>query len=216
MCGIFGSISLGTCGALYKENQIRGNFASSFTFPKKDTTLWYESCPDFDHIVSEFPKVSPILGHVQSPTSDTREPKRANGHPFRFKGIIVAHNGVLSNFGQLCDEYNKTNLKIDTQIIPRLIHYFKYSDNSTDVVAISKALNLLQGTFGLWIIMNSNIYIARQGSTLFMNRDTGDFSSAQVDGLGISESVPEGKIFQIDHSINEVSEFKDKSPFFIL
>jgi glucosamine 6-phosphate synthetase-like amidotransferase/phosphosugar isomerase protein len=78
-------------------------------------------------------------------------------------------------------------------------------------------LSRLEGTYSLWIYnsKSNNVYIARAGSTLFMNRKTREFSSIKLPD--IEEEVPEGKLFLITHNdIIEVETFKANSPFFVL
>lgn len=72
-------------------------------------------------------------------------------------------------------------------------------------------LGELQGTFGLWIvnIKTLNVYLARQGSTLFY--DTNSFSSTPGEGY---QEIKEGEIYRVyKKGIKSVGTFKSKSPF---
>jgi glucosamine 6-phosphate synthetase-like amidotransferase/phosphosugar isomerase protein len=129
----------------------------------------------------------------------------------------VAHNGVLTNFKELKEKYipDHPNL-VDTSIIPALLDIFeKDYDNcntpASEIKCISHVLCLLEGTFGLWLIniKTLNVYLVRQGSTLFY--DTNSFSSTP--GEGYSE-IKEGKIYRFyKKGIKSVGTFKNKSPF---
>ena len=79
---------------------------------------------------------------------------------------------------------------------------------------ISRALGLLEGTFGLWIY-DSNFnttYIARCGSTVFVNLLYNEFSSVKFPN---SEALPEGVLYQLTpEGITAVARFDFNSPFF--
>lgn len=130
---------------------------------------------------------------------------------------IVAHNGVLTNFSQLKNDYipDHANL-VDSSIIPALlVHFEKTFDEANtkekELNLISYVLELLEGTFGLWIVnlKTMNIYLARQGSTLFFDKNS--FSSAK--GKGYKE-LKEGVIYKFNRrGVIPVEKFKVKSPF---
>jgi glucosamine 6-phosphate synthetase-like amidotransferase/phosphosugar isomerase protein len=157
------------------------------------------------------------LGHNQAPTSSERKWKIHNCHPFEKNNWIVAHNGVLTNFKQLKEENipDHDNL-VDTSIIPALLDLFeKRFDNCTtisnEILNIEYVLSMLQGTFGLWImnIKTLNVYIARQGSTLFYDHNS--FSSTPGEGY---KEIVEGTLYRITKKgIKPVGSFECKSPF---
>jgi hypothetical protein len=74
---------------------------------------------------------------------------------------------------------------------------------------------MLQGTFAVWLFneKTGNTFIARQGSTLFVNEETGDFCSIESKGW---MEVPEGKVYNITKGFELVGEFTSTSPFFTL
>ena len=81
---------------------------------------------------------------------------------------------------------------------------------------VTRVLNMLEGTFGVWIYnkITKRIYLARSGSTLFVKLDgTGSFSSMQIDGFS---ELCENVIYELaEGGITQVGEFEGKSPFFI-
>ena len=82
----------------------------------------------------------------------------------------------------------------------------------TDILC--QTLGLLQGTFGLWLFNanNRNIYLARCGSTVFINALQNEFSSVEFKD---SEPLPEGHLFQITpEGITATGMFDCDSPFF--
>ena len=212
MCGIFGSTDIKTFRELYTKNSERGNFVRSVTmvFPggmKNDIRVSTKYEQDFNKHIEENPFCIYYLGHVQSPTSKVRTFNNNTSHPFTYKDMYLAHNGVLENFNELKEKYeltSKTN-EVDSSVILPLIY----------MSGIKNALSELEGTFGCWMYEPNmgRLQIFRSGSTLFTN-DT-SFSSIQSSGM---ELVKEGVIYEFNFSKNKFHEtqvFELHSPFFV-
>ena len=217
MCGIYGSTKVSKFEVLDQVNRQRGNFASSiyysdgksYDFQKTEGSFNWDKIPLEEGLV--------YLGHNQAPTSTERVWKEHNSHPFVRENWIVAHNGVLTNFETLKKEYIPDHENVvDSSIIPALLLMFeKKADNCTsqekEQNIIKMVLELLEGTFGVWIVnlKTLNVYIARQGSTLFYDHNS--FSS--VKGTDFKE-VEEGSLYRFSKKgITKVGTFKSKSPF---
>jgi len=198
-------------------NKVRGNFASGIYYYNGNEYDYQKTEGSFDWNKIELPKGFTFLGHNQAPTSNERQWKEHNCHPFVYDNWVVAHNGVLTNFSQLKNDYipDHANL-VDSSIIPALlVHFEKTFDEANtkekELNLISYVLELLEGTFGLWIVnlKTMNIYLARQGSTLFFDKNS--FSSAK--GKGYKE-LKEGVIYKFNRrGVIPVEKFKVKSPF---
>ena len=226
MCGIFGSTNFEKFKTLYSINQDRGafSFGGCYVSSIGDVELMIEKAPgvvDLDDGVQT--NHNYFTGHTQAPTSVQREFSHETTHPFTTGNWAVAHNGVLSNNRQIIAKYDFHNVnEVDSSVIPALIDHNEIIDRSNvvqqEIFAIREALEELDGTYACWIInkVTGNVYIARVGSTLFMNRDTGDFSSKKHRDL---KTVPEGLIFKLnsDNMCFEIAgQFKYNSPYFIL
>ena len=212
MCGIFGSTNIKTFRELYTKNSERGNFVRSVTmvFPggmENDIRVSTKYEQDFNKHIEENPFCIYYLGHVQSPTSKVRTFSNNTSHPFTYKDMYLAHNGVLQNFNELTEKYelkSKTNT-VDSSVILPLIY----------MSGIKNALSELEGTFGCWMYEPNmgRLQIFRSGSTLFTN-DT-SFSSIQFPDM---ELVKEGVIYEFNFSKNrfhETQTFELHSPFFV-
>jgi len=219
MCGIFGSFNTSKFEILDQANKQRGNFASG---------LLYHNGEDYDIQKIEggfnWNKIKlPVedgfiyLGHNQAPTSSARIWKEHNSHPFINNNWVVAHNGVLTNFEQLKKEHLPDHENVvDSSIIPALLKHFentfeKANTIENEVLLISYVLELLKGTFGLWIVNTNTLdmFIARQGSTLFFDKNS--FSSTK--GIDYNE-IKEGVIYRFNKKgCKPVGDFKSKSPF---
>ena len=217
MCGIYGAIKASKFEVLDTANKVRGNFASGIYYCNGNEYDYQKTEGSFDWNDIKLPKGFTFLGHNQAPTSSERKWKEHNSHPFVRDNWVVAHNGVLTNFSQLKKDHipDHDNL-VDSSIIPALLSHFEKTFDKANTVEkeanlIAYVLELLEGTFGLWIV-NTNtmsIYLARQGSTLFA--DSNSFSSAK--GKGYKE-LKEGVIYKFNkRGIKPIEKFKVKSPF---
>tara|TARA_E500000318_G_scaffold104954_1_gene111394 strand:- start:236 stop:931 length:696 start_codon:yes stop_codon:yes gene_type:complete len=231
MCGIYGSNDLATFEVLGDANRERGNFStgvlykyrdSSYQLQKKEGTPRWSS---FNLPINEFNKEKVLgdymyLGHNQAPTSSKRDWDKNTSHPFQYGDWVVAHNGVLTNFEELINEYiPHHDNEVDSSIIPALLYEFEYKydpceDSDTEIQNIIHTLELIEGTFAVWIlnIKTMNVYIARQGSTLFYK----DSNISSIQGCDYQE-VKEGVLYAYTaEGILPVEGFVNKSPFFTL
>jgi len=217
MCGIFGSIDASKFEVLDRVNRVRGNFASGILYFDNKMFDIQKTEGSFDWDEIDLPNGLTYLGHNQAPTSTERVWREHNCHPFITENWVVAHNGVLTNFDKLKVNFipNHENI-VDSSIIPALLAHFektfdKASTIEKEVQLISYVLELLQGTFGLWIVNTNtfNVYLARQGSTLFYDKNS--FSSAKGEDF---KEIKEGVLYKFTkRGIKPAGEFKAKSPF---
>ncbi len=133
---------------------------------------------------------------------------------------IVAHNGVLTNMDELVKEYVPYHdCLVDSSIIPALLYEMEFKcepceDSDTEIQNILFVLERLKGTFAVWIlnIKTMNVYIARQGSTLFYK----DSNISSIKGQGYKE-VKEGILYSYTtEGILPVDGFVNSSPFLTL
>lgn len=223
MCGIFGSTDRERFLTLYELNKQRGTFATSVSMVLENGDLpvvKWEGSPtiravdDQIKIIQKERKITLFLGHTQAPTSAKRKYDRSTSHPFNEDGWTLAHNGVLTNFEDLKENFSsKWKNPVDSSIIPYVINSF-YKENTPGLTCVTRSLSLLEGTFGVWVYHTTDMctYIARCGSTLFANLLDNDFSSTKFKG---SETLAEGIVYQITREgLTTVGQFDFNSPFF--
>lgn len=226
MCGIFGSFKHTNYEILYDFNKQRGTFSYGHLFAKrKDGAMHIKKTEgvvelDLMESLQEDTDYDIFLGHTQAPTSSERDFSPQTSHPFEYGNWIVAHNGVLSNFEQLkLEKVPWLECNVDSSVIPALLH--EYNTTFTGIELISHVLGMLEGTLGVWIYdkVDKKVYLARSGSTLFANLNTGDFSSIKVNDF---TELHENVIYELAISgiadwyrINQVGTFEGNSPFFI-
>lgn len=209
MCGIIGSSNKNTFKDLFDSNKERGNFAYGVMTIKIDNSLNIIKDCDFNKEINFEDDVIFYLGHLQSPTSTKREFNVETTHPFEYKGMYLAHNGVLSNFKTLKSTYFNSNNKdineVDSSIILPLI----------DKIGLKETLEKLEGTFGCWLY-NSNtseLFVFRSGSTLYT--DGKNVSSKPINDWSMFE---EGVIYRFNFTklkYEKYEVFNTNSGFFV-
>lgn len=222
MCGIFGSNNRERYLSLQKLNLQRGDFAhSSLLIDKSGFEIHKVPLQTSEKVIYRFPKKKKYdlyLGHAQAPTSSQRTFTPNTSHPFIVENWVVAHNGVLTNFKDLVNKFEMPyNNPVDTSIIPYMLYSMQTmttKNSETDI--ITSCLNLLKGTFGLWIFNanTGNSFLAKCGVTLFGDVYENTFSSVHEKGLS---NLEEGTLYQLTcEGITNVSVFDCDSPFFTL
>lgn len=225
MCGIYMSNNLSMFEVLEQANRKRGNFSTGVFYVYKTSSykvIKEQGGIDWNtiNLPSDNSSDFVYLGHNQAPTSSAREWKEETSHPFWYGDWVVAHNGVLTNYEELIDEYLPMHDNpVDSSIIPALLDEFEYNhgpcdDPEAEIQNILYTIEKLKGTFALWIvnIKTMNVYIARQGSTLFY-KDT-DVSSVKGEGY---KEVKEGILYSYtSEGLVEQDNFKYDSPFLTL
>jgi len=228
MCAIYGSKDRNLFDILHDVTIDRGSFASSFAFleykkrnlfitrlkghPKKMESM----NPEEIFNTCKNKNITHYLGHNQAPTSSQREHDIATSHPFVAHNWVVAHNGVLTNYKDINKKYCAWNKNpVDSSNIPHLLHALETkSPEKSEEEIICDGLSLLEGTFALWVFneKTGNIFLARQGSTLFAN-EKGDFCSIQSKNW---LELEEGVLYKVTRKLELVGNFKNTTPFFTL
>jgi glucosamine--fructose-6-phosphate aminotransferase (isomerizing) len=217
MCGIYGSFNQSKFEVLEQANRSRGNFATGFCTITKDGSIYIvreKGVIDWEKIQLEVKYF--YLGHNQAPTSKQRNWTQVTSHPFECGDWIIAHNGVLSNYKEIIKDYLPGHSNpVDSSVISALLHKFEQQDKSlTEVTVIKKVLELLKGTFAVWIVKRktANVYLARQASTLFYDKNS--FSSIKGENY---KELKENNIYKITtKGVRSVGKFSNESPFLVL
>lgn len=244
MCGIFGSFNFRRFVKLYDENKQRGNFAmgSMYISKMKDASPGlakdvyvrkHEGVVDLQEHYSFHKDYEQFLGHTQAPTSINRSFSPATTHPFDSVHYTVAHNGVLENHKELGKEMMPGWWKddsVDSEVIPGILSINVEFDEeivlsahdldggkTEDVLTIEKTCSMLKGIYGCWVYskLTGDTFIVRNGSTLYGNIQTGDFSSVFVPKLCETE-LKQGVVYCVtSEGLTECGNFETNSQFFI-
>ncbi|SCG84063.1 glucosamine-fructose-6-phosphate aminotransferase (isomerizing) [Proteiniborus sp. DW1] len=97
------------------------------------------------------------IGHTRWATHG--EPSDVNSHPHKSSDgkIVVVHNGIIENYMEIKEELKSFGYKFlsdtDTEVIAHLLEYYY---NGDILEAVKKAINKIEGAYGLGIIHADN------------------------------------------------------------
>lgn len=223
MCGIYCSNDLSTFEVLEQANRKRGNFSFGMFYCYHNSNykiVKSEGSADWDKLKIPTGKGFLYLGHNQAPTETGRKWQTSTSHPFLCGDWVVGHNGIITNYNELIDEYVPYHSsKVDSSIIPAMLAESEYKhgpceDVDSEIQNILFTIERLKGTFALWIvhIKTMNVYIARQGSTLFYKGS----NISSIKGKHYRE-VKEGILYNYSYEgLTPVEGFIADSPFLTL
>lgn len=183
MCGITGYISKNKIGAdkakthlsnLLIQSMSRGVDATGIGFiEKNELYVVKKNLPAnefiktdvFNEVIANHhPKI--MLGHTRAATLGDAS-KNVNNHPlFTLDGSALIHNGVISNYDTLFEEYKlKREAQVDSEIILKLIKHFK--KESTTIEAIIKTASVVRGSMAIAYIENDDtLYLAASSNPI--------------------------------------------------
>ena len=118
--------------------------------------------------ISNFDTVG--IGHTRWATHG--EPSETNAHPHQAGDIYLVHNGIIENYKDLKETLKKHKFvsQTDTEVLAALVDSF-YDEKTELVDAVTQALQLVVGTYGIAVISTRNpdeIVVARSGSPLII------------------------------------------------
>ena len=225
MCGIYGSVCFDNFKELYALNINRGNFANGHVFiSNKDKSIHisrnegvkqYTSHPEYD--------VDMYLGHTQSPTGSVRDFHPSTTHPFETDHWLVAHNGVINNYKELIQNHlPEHRCDVDSSVIPGILElHYTHSHTVSEIdFMVKSCLDNIKGTYGIFLYNKKYniLYVARCGSTLYMNESKTCFSSTQHDGFS---ELPELTLYRShpgagnENKFQKIHQLKNNSSFII-
>lgn len=109
------------------------------------------------------------IGHTRWATHGN--PSEKNAHPHQAGSIYLVHNGIIENYKALKEQLDQYDFKsdTDTEVLAALIDSF-YQDGKFSLEdAVSQALKLVKGTFGIAVLSvkdPEHLVVARSGSPL--------------------------------------------------
>lgn len=180
-----------------------------------------------------------IVGHNRLATQGDKA-KVFNNHPFHLNEFTLVHNGVISNYKDLKDQYKlEHKVETDSFIILWLINHFFKQDKSKKrqehiINAISKTAELLEGSFSCFLYdrISKDLFYFKNNRTNFSfaltddNVLIGTTEKENLDSIYLKKnyiftkqtkdmlitSAKSNKIYLINEQvfIKEIGKFKDK------
>jgi glutamine---fructose-6-phosphate transaminase (isomerizing) len=185
MCGIIGYIGEKKCVPILieglKKLEYRGYDSSGICILEKENLEIVKK----EGRISELEKQPELfnfegtIGIAHTRWATHGKPNQTNSHPHFDckKEIAIVHNGIIENYETLkkvlISENHEISSETDSEIIAHLIEKF-YENNLEE--AVTKTLNLIEGTFGLCVLSKNEkkIIVARRGSPLIIGVGEGE------------------------------------------
>ena len=182
MCGIFGAIkpentkiNLATyqniLDKLFVLSESRGKEASGVAVMAGDKISVYKQALPASDLVKKneyrelikksFSQAGNLaaIGHARLVTNGVQT-SAGNNQPVVKNGIIIIHNGIVTNVEALWNKYKdlKREYEVDTEIIPALLHKF-LNEGSNIKTAIKRIFTLVEGTISIAVFFVDYDYL---------------------------------------------------------
>jgi glucosamine--fructose-6-phosphate aminotransferase (isomerizing) len=182
MCGIIGYIGKNNrVGEILLEGlkrlEYRGYDSAGIAIVRNGTLVWEKTAGKIQQLEEKLKgsDLSGTLGIAHTRWATHGEPNRTNAHPHFdcHQRIALIHNGIIENFQTLKKSLEAENHRFvtetDTEALVHLIE--KYYTGKDLEVAVRKALEKVEGTYGILVISATEpdkLVAARNGSPVVM------------------------------------------------
>jgi len=189
MCGIVGYIGTRDAYPLLikglKRLEYRGYDSAGVALLNGDTTIYKKRGKVSeleDHVRGKETKSTIGMGHTRWATHG--EPSDLNAHPHQSeKGLFtIIHNGIIENYSVLKKTLMEQGMKFcsetDTEVLANLIEFIYTSENVSVEVAVSLALQKVDGAYGLVLISREDpdlMIAARRSSPLVIGLGSNEY-----------------------------------------
>lgn len=189
MCGIIGYVgkSSGAGNILIeglKRLEYRGYDSAGIAIVRDGSFVWEKTAGKIKALESKLEGIdlSGNLGIAHTRWATHGEPNRTNAHPHFDcnRRIALIHNGIIENYKTLKksleSEGHRFETETDTEVLAHLIE--KYYDGGNLEAAVQKALEVVEGTYGLLVVSAAEpgkIVGARNGSPMIVGVGDGEY-----------------------------------------
>ena len=189
MCGIVGYIGSRDAYPVLikglKRLEYRGYDSAGVALLNGDTTIYKKKGKVSeleDHVRGKETKSTIGMGHTRWATHG--EPNDLNAHPHQSeKGLFtIIHNGIIENYSVLKKTLMGHGMKFysetDTEVLANLIEFIYTSEDVSVEVAVSLALQKVDGAYGLVLISREDpnlIIAARRSSPLVIGLGSNEY-----------------------------------------
>ncbi len=189
MCGIIGYVGKSNgVGEILMEGlkrlEYRGYDSAGIAVVRDGNLVWNKTAGKIRRLEErlEGMDISGNLGIAHTRWATHGEPNETNAHPHFDcnERIAIVHNGIIENYRTIKKSLESENHKFvtetDTEVLAHLIE--KYYDDDNLEIAVQKALELVEGTYGLLVISASEpdkIVGARNGSPIVVGIGDGEY-----------------------------------------
>lgn len=211
MCGIVGYIGGNAAKDILLEGlkslEYRGYDSAGVALNDNETTCVYRAQGKLDNLCSVLDKVNlkpsgKGIGHIRWATHGAANEANAHPHMSNDGKLVLVHNGIIENFGELREDLEKEGFRFysqtDTETAVHLIdREYKKSHNLEQ--AVIDAVALLQGAFAFCIMHNDEpdkIIAVRKNAPLLI-------------GLGNNENMIASDVPALIGKVNRIIHLED-------
>ena len=149
------------------------------------------------------------VGHTRWATHGGKTDANAHPHISNNGEIILVHNGIINNFLSIKEFLISKNYtfysETDSEVIANLLEYY-VNNNACFEEALTQALSMLEGTWGLVIIytkISDTFFVSRRGSPLLLASNTNYIlCSSEINGFN---GLAQDYIALNDNSVVKIS-----------
>lgn len=185
MCGIVGYIGPRQAVSVLmqglKQLEYRGYDSSGISILNAGSIKTFKKTGKLVNLESIVPgknRAKSGIGHTRWATHGKVTEQNAHPHVSNCGKISLVHNGIIDNYISLKDELAEKGYQFssetDSEVLVHLIHSY-YTDDP--VIAVQKALERLDGTYGIGVIFTEHpdlLIGARNGSPLIVGVGDGE------------------------------------------
>jgi len=171
--------------------EVRGTDACGIAFVVNKNKFYYAKAPKqaskfvkeeaYRKLLAEHnPTI--LIGHNRAKTQGEAS-NNMNNHPIVTKtGLILIHNGVLQNEGQVAEDYKlKLDAEVDSEVIVKLIEHYIYAKKKNTMKAIQLACKKIRGSMAFALLND------KEPKTLYL--------IARDNPINLAFHIPTGTIF---------------------
>ena len=196
MCGIVGYVGDQNCGSILIEGlrrlEYRGYDSAGVAIHNGAELVRLRSEGKLSRLEAAF-RASPIdgtIGIAHTRWATHGRPSERNAHPHRVGDVVVVHNGIIENYGELREELKAGGATFesdtDTEVAAHLIVKYRAGSKSLHE-AVCKALERIRGSYALVVLDGSEpdkIVVARHASPLVLGLGEGEnFAASDVPAI---------------------------------
>lgn len=229
MCGIIGYVGKRPAQKVLYEGlkrlEYRGYDSAGIALLQNEIVS-YKAVGEVENLRDKMPVAKPevTMGIAHTRWATHGVPSVANTHPHadENKEIFVVHNGIIENAPALRSRLKNQGYtfrsETDTEVIPHLIRSLIDNENLEFESAFRKALNQLEGTYGVAVLSKSspdNIFAARKGSPLILGVGQDEYTIASDISAFLPYThrvvyVEDGEVIKVSRDGYEITTLENK------
>lgn len=179
------------------HNRHRGTDAAGwiakYSEPRDDSHTWYykDGCDAMDLITTKtYPSGRPqaLAAHCRASSRGSEKDNR-NNHPVEYKGMLVTHNGTISNSDKLLKDWDVEShgIQVDSYVFPVAMDLFweNPEDSPDDFITALRDMYGSYAIVGMWSRYKPTLLVRGRNSPLIVaeKQDVGVLWGSEIDAV---------------------------------